>query len=496
METITINNMPDSNELWKGIGGYFDSLGEILCEFIDNSISNFNANNPYVRTIIVKFKEMGGKYHVTVEDSGTGIKDLNAAFTLGSHAGAETLLNEHGFGFKHALATANPENDSWSIMTRTEELADSNSYMKIMAPYSLGALKAEKVQGTWPGELRGITGTMIEFDCTREMFMTIRRGISGNFTRSDSVIEILKEDLGFIYSGILKESGAHIVLVVEDIEGKQILRENVEQVMPSWEGYYDPKPGQEEVDLGAGKVSVEYVFGKIGDSENNRKYYKKNMASSGVEIRINGRLLQYRIIKQIWGRENHPTFNQFLAVINLKSNDASRLPKTKTSKNGLREGDERLEKLFSWIKEKCPNIPKNTQPMPEDLDERELFTQLKEAKKIHMQGNPTVETEVYAYDSIEEKVRIDLYISTGEELIIYEGKKDKTTVKDLYQLLMYWDGCVYDGKKPTKAILIAAEHTQSVKDVLRVINQMTDSNNSNYKFELKTWKDEGINYPA
>jgi len=286
------------------------------------------------------------------------------------------------------------------------------------------------------------------------------------------------------------------MLVAEDANGNRVMKDKVEQVIPSWEGYYDPKQGQEEVDLGTGNVTVEYVFGKIGESVNNRKYYKRNMASSGVEIRINGRLLQYKIIKQIWGRENHPSFNQFLAVINLKSNDANKLPKTKTSKNGLREGDEHLDRLFKWIKQKRPNIPKNTESLPEDMDERELFEQLREAKKIHMQGNPTVETEVYAYDSIEEKIRMDLYIHAGDELIIYEGKKDKTTVKDLYQLLMYWDGCVYDGKKPTKAILISAEHTDSVKDVVSVINQMTDSNNNNYNIELKTWKDEGINYPA
>lgn len=33
MSTMQINNMPNANELWKGIGGYFDTLGEILCEF-------------------------------------------------------------------------------------------------------------------------------------------------------------------------------------------------------------------------------------------------------------------------------------------------------------------------------------------------------------------------------------------------------------------------------------------------------------------------------
>jgi len=195
MSTISINNMPDSNDLWRGIGGYFDSLGEILCEFIDNSISNFNANTPFIRTVIIKFIEKGKKVHVVVEDSGTGIKNLKSAFTLGSHAGAESLLNEHGFGFKHALASANPANDSWKIMTRTKENAEAGCYVEIKAPYVLGEIQGNQIQGTLPGELNLETGTIIEFDCTKEMFYTIRRGIPGNFTKMETVLSILKEDL-------------------------------------------------------------------------------------------------------------------------------------------------------------------------------------------------------------------------------------------------------------------------------------------------------------
>ena len=105
-------------------------------------------------------------------------------------------------------------------------------------------------------------------------------------------------------------------------------------------------------------------------------------------------------------------------------------------------------------------------------------------------------TELYAYDNLQEKIRIDLYVGVGASITLYEGKKDKTTIKDLYQLMMYWDGCVYDGKKPTKGILISAEHPDSVKDIISVLNTMHDANGDNYCFELKTWKEEGIDYPS
>ena len=74
------------------------------------------------------------------------------------------------------------------------------------------------------------------------------------------------------------------------------------------------------------------------------------MSSSGVEIRINGRVLCYNLFQEIWGIENHNSYNYLLIIINLKSQNKESLPKTKTSKNGLREGDIRLEKLYSWIR--------------------------------------------------------------------------------------------------------------------------------------------------
>jgi len=40
-----IENMPDIDTFWKGLGGHFDSFDQLINEFLDNSISNFNYNN-------------------------------------------------------------------------------------------------------------------------------------------------------------------------------------------------------------------------------------------------------------------------------------------------------------------------------------------------------------------------------------------------------------------------------------------------------------------
>ena len=51
-------------------------------------------------------------------------------------------------------------------------------------------------------------------------------------------------------------------------------------------------------------------------------------------------------------------------------------------------------------------------------------------------------------------------------------------------------------KNQRKRILISAEHPKSVKDILAVLNTMQDANGDTYNFVLKTWKEEGIQYPS
>lgn len=495
---MILKTIPNSNDLWKSIGGYFDSLGEILCEFIDNSISNFRGNHLTSKSIVISIKDLPKKIQIKIEDSGTGIKNLESAFTLGSHACAESPLNEHGFGFKHALASANPSNDDWIIETCTINDAKNNVYKRIKAPYTIGAQDVEEVSGIWVGELSK-TGTIIKFSCSKEMFRTIKRGLRGNFS-FESIIDILAENLGFIYCGVLKDQGVTISIVVEKDDSFISAPINVKPIEPMWSSFCGPRCGNEKYDLGEGDVEIDFQFGRMKDHDTTKKYYKRNMTSSGVEIRINGRVLAYNMFKEIWQKENHPSYNQFLGIVDIKSDYAERLPKTKTSKNGLRKGDLILENLFDWISKKLPadQIPRNNDLEPDDRDESDMFEELEKAKRIHCR-NATISREQRAFDSLDEKIRMDLCITEGQDVYIYEGKKDASKLLDVYQLLMYWDGYVYDHpdtkNSVTEAILIASEHPQSVKNIISVINERLDSKGNHYNFILKTWKEEGINHP-
>ena len=503
METsMAINNRPHADELWAGIGGHFDSLGQIINEFIDNSISNFAGNNTMTRNIIICLVETAtnGDVTLSIEDSGTGIKKLNEAFTLGSCAAAESPLNEHGFGLKHALASANPKNDSWVIYTRTQADIDLDQFKKIEAPYKIEDFSACICKGEkWPGKLNG-TGTIIQFTCKREMYKTIARGIKGGMSNFQSIADLLCEDIGFIYSGVIEENRASITLDIVDANGDHKNR-TVGAVKPDWEDYIKPGSGNQNVDLGNGNVTIEYQFGKINkkqerkefDNTTARKYYQKSMSTSGVEIRINGRVLCYNLFKEIWGIEKHNSYNYLLITVNLKSGDRNALPKTRTSKNGLREGDEKLEKLYEWIRSNMSEPQKDVTLSDHETD---LFEELcKRMNQYDPDPGKIVKTEMEVFartGNLKDRVRLDLYYKNSYGITIYEGKKDITTSKDVYQLRMYWDGLVYDGITPSKGVLLATTHPDSVKELINIVNNMCDAKGNNYNFETKTWEDVGI----
>lgn len=128
--------------------------------------------------------------------------------------------------------------------------------------------------------------------------------------------------------------------------------------------------------------------------------------------------------------------------------------------------------------------------------ERELFDMLAKAKQIHLRAPKVVQTEFTVFESYGEKVRVDLYVSENGFTTIYEGKRMNTQPKDVYQLRMYWDGCIADGITPDVGILIASNHPQSVLDMIKMSNGMADANGNPYNFVAKTWIDEGVDYPA
>ena len=495
---LIIDNQPKAEFIWQGMGCQFQNLGQVINEFLDNSISNFTGNNVTTRDIRIVLEELSkdGDVKVSIEDSGTGIKNLNAAFTLGDQSAGETPLNEHGFGLKHALAFANPNNDSWAVYTRTEEDLDNKMYTKISAPYKMNDFTGEKIsEEPWPGYYNNTTGTLIEFVCSRDIFKTLTIGLKGGFSNFATIADVLCEDIGFVYSGIIQKSIAMIYLVIIDADGEEMTT-SIGSVTPDFSEPIKPGNGNEKFDLGSGTVDIEYHFGSMNekpnrelfDNDTTRRYYKKNMSSSGVEIRINGRMLRYNLFKDIWGIEKHNSYNHLLIIVNVKSKHKDRLPTTTTSKNGLRQGDAKLDRLYEWIRSYMSDPVKNDSLIDHETDKFE--TLCKNLKKYNKTKNKVVDTEKFVFTRTgnrKDRQRVDLYTKIGNEITVYEGKMYNTTSKDVYQLRMYWDGLVYDGVKPDIGILVGKNNPTSVLELIKIVNGMEDANGNNYNLIAQTW---------
>lgn len=485
-----MDTTPNEDELWREIGGHFETFTQVACEFIDNSKANYDGNDRPSQSIHIALEEKSdGRMLVQIEDQGTGIDNLEAALRLGDKSHRDSPLNEHGFGLKHALASGNPDNDNWAIYTRNKSEVNSGQYRVVSNPYRFDmSYDSESVQNqNWPGVYNG-SGTLVQFKCTRSFFDTVHQGVPGQVQRLDTAIDYLVEDLGYIYSKNI--SDGDVSITVESSSASY--SETVTAVTPSINGRYSPGNGTETRDLGGGDVDIYYEFGEM-DKSDYKKYYKRSMSTSGVEIRMNGRLIEDNLFSEIWDKERHPLFNHFIGLINLESDDTDRLPATKTAKNGIRSGDEKLAELYQWIRNTLPKPPKET---TDQVTENDLLDMLQEYKQNHIPSpSKRVEREFDLFTNISSAVPADLYVYDGTNTHLYEGKKDTAGIDGVYQLMMYWDGAVKDGLDPDKGILIASDFSQGARDMISEINRRTDANGNSYNFEVKNWQDENVNYP-
>lgn len=479
-----MDTTPLAQDIWEGIGGHFDTFSQILSEFIDNSIGNFEGHKVSNRSLNITINEIDEKrISVVVEDTGTGIKKFEPVLRLGDKTIRESPYNEHGFGLKHALASANPSNDSWKIYSRTKEDLDKNQYWVVSAPYtfSLEPIKVLITDKNWPGTFND-SGTIIEFMCLRSLYDTIHSGVPGkpNFL---TALDYVKEEIGYIYAGVIERGMATIILKSDSGYYERMI-----SVKPDWAGYYDPKTGTKEIDLGEGTVKVKYKFGEMKKGAY-KKFYRRNTATNGIEIRLNGRVIMSNIFYDIWQILNHPEYNHFLGIIDIISDDRKRLPKTRTSKNGIRYGDEKLLKLYEWIH----SVITPERDLSDAVSERDLVKQLAKRKKKHIPAkDKKVEEDYPVFARIGSPVFVDLYVYDGKTITLYEAKKDVADVKSLYQLLMYWDGAVSDGLKPTRGILVSSKFSPGVDEVMDILNARKDENGNNYKLSKQTWEEADV----
>ena len=478
------SNTPDGKELFEGISGNFRDFGQTLCELIDNPISNFMAHK--IQGLIELTLEEHDTYvDVMIRDNGTGIGDLDTALTIAARSCAQSPLNEHGMGLKHALASIDAgETQHWSIQTRTVEDAAHDRYQRVESPYGIG-MPVYLIPGS--GDIVGGTGTVVRVRCPMHKFLSLKPTGRKDTPSYAETAAYLKETLRYTYANLLRDEVFSIIFTAIGKDGVPDDEWITEPLEPNWKDGCTVLPPV-EADLGGGSVTICCRYGSIRRSKKNAFFYRANMASSGAEIRINGRAIQHGLYNEIWGKALHPNQNRFIAQIDILSDRAEALPDTKAAKNGLREDDEKVAALFRWIR---TNIP---EPIKEEGREQMLVRLLAE-KKAAEEGVLRVSTEKNLYQCLKLQIKADLFVSNSGGVTLFEAKAGGSKAEDLYQLLMYHDGCIADDMEVREAVLIAQRHPETVKALLAELNRQNDKKGNPYHFALSTWEEEGIVLP-
>ena len=309
-----LDNTPSGFALFQAIGGHYTSPAQAIEELVDNAISSIGANGGSGKVILCLTD--GGDYvDISVCDSGTGISDLGAALTISGCGGAQTPLNEHGCGLKNALSYLSEEAELWLLESRTKEDAAADRYRCVSAPYAAidRRMRARVHQGS--GAILFETGTTVRVRCGKEKLECLKPATKRAKADFRQLCGYLKEELAYTYAAILAEGSVTIGIICREQNAHESCH-RLEALEPLWDA--DPVELPETpADFGGGKLTVRCRYGTIEADKENATYYKGNMASSGLEIRINGRCIERGLYSKVFGRALHPSCNRFLAQIDL-----------------------------------------------------------------------------------------------------------------------------------------------------------------------------------
>ena len=236
-----IHNTPPGYGLFAGIGDNFNSAAQAICELADDAISNLRANSDdpdLSMTIVVSFENLGDAVEIGVVDGGTGITNLDSALTIACRDGAQTPLNEHGFGLKHALASCDSSpSQQWSIRTRTKKDAAANQYREVTAPYSMGTSEEDQPMKVFfypgAGGLPYPTGTAVTVRCPMAKFRTVKPDRKAAQSDFHHLVKYVIDELRYIYAGVL--ANTPITMEVWEISGGEETQHTLTPLLPVWE---------------------------------------------------------------------------------------------------------------------------------------------------------------------------------------------------------------------------------------------------------------------
>jgi len=450
---------PEKTEMWQILNCGHIGLPKVGEELLDNCLS---AGAKKILLQIVQ--EDRESYRMIIEDTGCGMarEELSRVFALGNAPGQsdrKSGLNQFHVGLKSALASCDPDNDSWVLYSRTREDAP---YIRVSAPYSLSGIRCFDVDAAeepWPGRFSG-SGTLISVPLNQTLLNSCDLEARTNRER----IEALVEDLQVTYAKLL--TGVEFRLEWSPL-GEETVSYHITPKRPRWSERL--VTGKEILNLdpeGTQKLSMEYAFGRIIPYEDGIHYYKGNISTSGLMVYVHGRLVQSNLFQEVWGKP-HPQFNSFLFEVNLEAvdGDLDALPSPTPDKDQMVLSDPAFQRVLKEIHKICPSPRRFTQVVKrkEEMVRREQLMDRLEKQF----GVRPVDAELPV--PVGEKrgaMRSDLYYRKPDGTsVLYELKVGRSGRGALDQLSSYALHYMEQGLELDELVLVADEHPDYMEEL-------------------------------
>ena len=148
--------------------------------------------------------------------------------------GAQTPLNEHGYGLKNALSYLCEGVEVWLLESRTKEDAAADRYRCVSAPYAAidRKMRAKVHQGN--GATLHETGATIRVRCSKEKFESLKPATKRAKADFRQLCGYLEEELAYTYAAILAEGRITIGVICREQNTPESYHQ-LEALEPLWE---------------------------------------------------------------------------------------------------------------------------------------------------------------------------------------------------------------------------------------------------------------------
>lgn len=489
-QTMNIDTTADYSFLYEGLSRQSIDFHQALAELIDNAIS---AKRGAYFTIEILLEKEGDDLQVTVADDGSGIQKeelKTRVLRLGGRGASPGLLNEHGFGLKNSLCLLTGNKRPFAVITADQETAALGLQWAVDGPFRPSMQACLGADVRWLKNLvlcKGPTGTRVVATTTLDYFRTLYPRAK----KLEILATRLAEHLGVFYRHWLSADPRNQIWLRWK-DGSSAWRDIVVPAikLPMRD---DQQSYSIDVEVDGDKAHGRYTIGTIDESKTQGDhppfpleiYYQHTERTQGVDVVVRNKVILAHQLEQLWpGQIRRRERNDFIGELVLESGKFS----TVNNKTDL----DPHNPLWLAVKEQLNDRPELLPPKySTGRDEVAIRDNLKELlEKFETGSKASVNYPVWSGAG----VRADI-IHEGPNsswLDVYEIKDAPASPQDVYQLIMYWDGLVNDGRSPRQGRLVAESAPGSVLNLLKHWNGRTDLKDKPYRVEFKATADLGI----